>query len=81
MIAVFGPTETRAIYDDDYPMGVSRRASLVEPIADGLMAGWWFADMSPLGDGYQYCLWPPYRRRDEALAAEREHLAATWLME
>ena len=78
-----GPGVVRAIHDDDFPLDGAPppvRASCVEPIQRGLFSGFWFVDMSPLGESYRYCLWPPCRRRDEALAAERAHLVANWLV-
>jgi hypothetical protein len=73
-----------AIYTDDYDWSrhgdvTVQRASHVEPIASGPYRGWWHADMSPLGQSYAYCLWPPRRLREEALADETEHIEARWL--
>ena len=77
--------EIRAIYDDTYPFTEIHggeppvRASHVEPIQTGPNAGKWFVDMSPLGEEYQYCLWPPFEKRAEALAAEHDHIVKHWL--
>lgn len=73
-----------AIYDDDFPfeeLGFSAaiRAGVVEPIQSGPCAGLWFVDMSPLGSEYRFCLWPPSRKRSEALAAERS-VVERWLV-
>ena len=56
-----------------------QRASHVEPIRHGLNAWRWAVDMSPLGDRFTYCLWPPCDRRDQALAAERRHIVDHWI--
>jgi hypothetical protein len=72
----------RAVHNDDYqvPTGaVPRRASHVEPIQSGPHAGMWFVDMSPLGEEYEYSLWPPYPKRREALEAEVKHLEEFWV--
>ncbi len=71
----------RAVHNDDFqvPNTVPRRASHVEPVPAGPLAGMWFVDMSPLGDEYQYSLWPPYLTRREALAAEVKHLEEVWI--
>lgn len=71
----------RAIHHDDYvlPGGRTRRASHVEPIPSGPNAGLWYVDMSPLGPQYQYCLWPPFETRREALDAETSHLEEVWI--
>lgn len=67
----------RAVYSDDYPFldvhgcNAPKRASHVEAIQTGPNRGLWFADMTPLGEEYQYCLWPPCSHRVDALAAER----------
>jgi hypothetical protein len=84
---VFGiqPTgEVRAIYDDAVPElglldAVPRRASHIEPIQSGPNAGKWFADMSPLGEDFQYCLWPPFVNQTAAKAGERKHIIDNWL--
>jgi hypothetical protein len=49
-----------------------RRASLVEPTADGK----WLADLSPTAGPSL----GPFNLRSEALDAEREWLEANWLM-
>lgn len=74
----------RAIHDDDYDFAGAgfkppTRASHVEPIQSGPCAGWWYADMSPLGEAFQFCLWPPCRRRDEALQAEHDFIVENWI--
>jgi hypothetical protein len=58
---------------------VPRRASRVEPIPSGPLAGKWSVDMSPLGEEFAYSLWPPYDTRREALTAEAEHLEEVWI--
>ena len=72
----------RAIHHDDYADilgGITQRASHVEPITNGPCVGLWFVDMSPLGDEFGYCLWPPFERRDIALQAEHDHIEEHWL--
>lgn len=75
----------RAVHDDDYPFmdthGCTppRRASHVEPIQSGPNAGWWYVDMSPLGETFGYCLWPPLQTRKEALAVEVDHVQRRWV--
>ena len=75
------PGRLRMIHHDDYRVAgaVPRRASYVEPVQEGPDAGKWSVDMSPLGPEFQYSLWPPYKTRREALAAETEHLEEVWL--
>lgn len=55
------------------------RASHVECVAAGPYAWSWYADMSPLGQGHELCLWPPREVRAEALADERRYLNMHWL--
>lgn len=76
----------RAIHSDDSApllrkLGCEppRRASHVEPIRQGPRAWEWSVDMSPLGPAYEYCLWPPSPTREAALAAEHDHIEATWI--
>lgn len=75
----------RAVHDDDYPFmevhgcAPPRRASHVEPIQTGPFSGWWYIDMSPLGDDFTYCLYPPLKTRREALAAEVTHVRERWV--
>lgn len=76
----------RAVYDDDFPFAQAgfappTRASHVEPIQSGPNAGRWYADMSPLGRGFEFCLWPPCERRDAALEAERRFICERWLLD
>ena len=55
-----------------------KRASHVEPIPNSYP--WrWFVDMSPLGEAYQFCLWPACSSREEALEAEHAWLVRYWL--
>jgi hypothetical protein len=56
-----------------------RRASHIEPIESGPYAGYWMADMSPMGPGWLYCLWPPLPTRAEALTSEHDHLVQRWI--
>ena len=80
-------TELRAIYDDDYRFSshttegrpVPVRASHVEVVPTGPYAGFHYVDMSPLGDRFQYCLWPPFDTRREALQAERHLVEKHWV--
>ena len=58
-----------------------RRASHVEVVEAGPFANWFYADMSPLGPVHQLCLWPPFRRRQDALAAEHSYIDNHWLKE
>lgn len=66
----------RCLYDEDIdltrlgPLSI-HRASRVEPTAEGD----WRADLSPVGGP---CL-GPFRRRSQALAAERRWLLRHWL--
>jgi hypothetical protein len=71
----------RAIYNDSLklPGAVPRRASHVEPIQSGPNAGKWFVDLSLLGPDFQYCLWPPFENRGDALAAEVDHIEKVWI--
>ncbi len=87
LIMQFGPGgEIRAIHNDDTApflkaigCGPPVRASHVEPIQAGPCAGLWHVDMSPLGEQYAYCLWPPFDRRDNALMAEHQHIEEVWI--
>lgn len=84
VVSVAADGTVRAVYDErldvrrpgDPP---PRRASNVEPIPSGPLAGWWHADMSPLGEAFGYCLWPPRETRSEALGDEREHIERYWI--
>lgn len=49
---------------------IPRRASRVEPVESGPYAGYWYADMSPLSDRHQYCLYPPRKTRQQTLDDE-----------
>jgi len=77
----------RAIHTDNYDFmglhgcGPAQRASQIEPIQSGPNAGWWYADMSPLGEEYQFCLWPPFppTQRAAALQAEYDWLVKNWI--
>ena len=78
----------RAIYADGYDFSAHgcqppTRASDVKPIPSGPLAGWWYVDMSPLGEAYQFCLWPPHppTRRSAALAEEHQWLVDNWIKE
>jgi len=73
-----GDTCTCTYHEDYVPAGApTRRASHVEPIESGIHIGKWYVDMSPLGEGYQYCLMIPFVTRGEALEAEVDHLQDT----
>lgn len=41
--------------------------------------GPWQVDYSPLGDEYRYCLPRRFEAREQALAAEEEHLHENWV--
>ncbi len=79
----FGPGgSVRMIHSDDFAVDgcePAKRASHVEPIQAGPLAGQWYTDMSPLGEGFQYCLWPPLPTRREALKAEVAHVVENWV--
>jgi hypothetical protein len=81
-IRVFKGGGLRTIHNDDYRFDgvVPKRASHVEPIQAGPCAGKWFADMSPLGDAHQLCLWPPFSARREALKAESDYITTHWIL-
>jgi len=55
------------------------RASRIEPIDAGPQAGLWMVDMSPMGDDWRYCLWPPQETRAAALKTEHQHLDEEWI--
>lgn len=57
----------------------AKRASHVEPIQSGPYKNYWMVDMSPMGEGWQYCLWPPLPTRAEALKVEHQHLEQKWI--
>lgn len=63
----------------DLGMQPLQRASHVEQIREGPEAWRWQVDMSPLGPEYQYCLWPSFATREEALDAEHKHIVAVWI--
>lgn len=68
--------QVQAIYEETIDLSVLgslaiRRASRVEPDARGL----WWADLAPVGGPAL----GPFRRRSEALAAERAWLEQHWL--
>ena len=82
-IRVQGST-ARAIYDDALnwqSLGFQppARASHVEPIPEGVRAGQWYVDMSPLGPDHHYWLWPLHRTRADALRHEHEHLSTYYI--
>ena len=79
--------DARAICDDEHEQFLQalgsdppQRASTVEPIRAGPFAWWWAVDLSPLGEGYGYCLWPPLASRRSALVAEYEHVLQHWVL-
>lgn len=79
--------EDRMIVGDDMPaevvkrmgFGPPQRASHIEPINKGLYQGYFFADMSPSGYHWQFCLWPPKATRRQALTQERDALERRWI--
>ena len=81
------PGEVRVICGDTLPSAAlmnigceaPTRASNIEPIPAGPCKGYWMADMSPMGDDWQYCLWPPMPTRKEALQQEHDHLNQKWI--
>ena len=67
----------RCLYDESIDLAALgypdiTRASQVEPLGDGC----WYADLSPVNGP----LLGPFKRRSEALEAERAWLEANWLV-
>jgi hypothetical protein len=81
----FSPREgVRAVYTDSFPFALLGynppvRASHVEAITSGPCAWQWSVDLSPLGEGFQFCLWPPYTSYTEAVAAEVAYINQHWV--
>jgi len=83
---VFDLDGARAIHHDEHndlfkELGFQppRRASHVEPISSGPSAWNWYVDLSPLGEEWQFCLWPPKPSREAAMKAEVVYLEANWM--
>jgi hypothetical protein len=87
LIIGFSPKHRpRAIHNDEHAgllqsLGFSPpvRASHVEPIRFGSNAWKWMVDMSPLGEEYAFCLWPPFESRQAALDAEHDFILNNWV--
>jgi hypothetical protein len=60
-----------AAFEDDGTLRIAR-ASHVEPHRDPAYAGWWVADMSPVGG----VVLGPFKTRGEALAREVAYLSS-----
>ena len=76
----------RTIYSDqhaDFLRGIGfmppTRASHIEPIESGPDAWQWYVDLTPLGEDYAFCLWPPSPSREAALQAERDYIQKNWV--
>jgi hypothetical protein len=68
----------KQFWDDDFTIPADLypyRASVIPTITEGCHTGYFFVDMSPLGDmlenpEFKVCLFPPHKKYKEAVAAE-----------